>query len=161
MRSYRMALVVFTCLLTVASMTPASAAPRTYTASLSGSQEVPANDSNAAGQAIFTVAKDGQSIEYKVIASNIQNVHMAHIHLGPAGANGGVVVWLYPSGPPPILIEGRSSGILATGTITAASLVGSLSGQPLSALIDAFDSGNAYVNVHTSQFPGGEIRGQI
>ena len=39
---------------------------------------------------------------------------MAHIHLAPTpGANGGIVVWLYPSGPPASLIPGRSDGVLA------------------------------------------------
>jgi hypothetical protein len=86
---------------------------------------------------------------------------MAHIHLAPAGENGPVVAWLYPSGPPPVLIEGRFSGVLAEGTITANSLIGLLAGQDLSALIEEFEKGNAYVNVHTTQHPAGEVRGQI
>jgi hypothetical protein len=89
------------------------------------------------------------------------NVTMAHIHLAPAGANGPVVAWLYPSGPPAQLIPGRFNGVLGAGTLSDANLVGPLAGEPLSALIDAIQSGNAYVNVHTSQYPGGEIRGQI
>ena len=67
---------------------------------------------------------------------------------------------------------GRSSGVLARGTITAANLRGPLAGQPLSALIAQMRAGNTYVNVHTNDgvappdtgpgdFPGGEIRGQI
>ena len=55
----------------------------------------------------------------------------------------------------------RRAGSSGLGTITEANLVGALAGQPLSALIDEIRSGNTYVNVHTSQFPGGEIRGQI
>jgi hypothetical protein len=86
---------------------------------------------------------------------------MAHIHLAPVGVNGPVVVWLYPSAPPAQLIPGRFNGVLAEGVITDASLVGPLLGNELSVLIDALISGNAYVNVHTSQFPPGEIRGQI
>lgn len=52
------------------------------------------------GQAIFRVSKDGDSIYYKLIASNIENVTMAHIHLAPPGQDGPPVVWLYPSAPP-------------------------------------------------------------
>ena len=66
-----------------------------------------------------------------------------------------------PSAPPPQLIPGRFQGVLAEGAITQASLVGSLAGQSLSVLLDNIASGLAYVNVHTSQFPPGEIRGQI
>ena len=57
-------------------------------------------------------------------------------------------------------------------SITAGNLVGPLAGQPLSALVDAIEAGNAYVNVHTNDgvpptntgpgdFPAGEIRGQL
>jgi hypothetical protein len=115
----------------------------------------------AQGQAVFQLSRDGTELSYRLIVANIQDVLMSHIHMAPAGTNGGVVVWLYPSGPPPQLIEGRVSGVLATGTITAADLTGALAGQPLSALVDAIRAGNTYVNVHTSAVPSGEIRGQI
>jgi hypothetical protein len=138
-----------------------TAQPRTATAHLSGANEVPAVDSRATGQAIFRLARDGESISYRLIVANIQNVTMAHIHRAPAGENGPVVAWLYPDAPPPQLIPGRSSGVLATGTITAGDLVGPLAGQGLDALLAAFVAGDLYVNVHTSQYPAGEIRGQI
>jgi hypothetical protein len=134
---------------------------RNYTASLKGENEVPAVETNAQGQAIFHLSKDGTELHYKLIVANIENVLMAHIHLAQAGMNGGVVAWLYPDGPPPQLIEGRTDGILAKGTITDEDLVGALAGQSLQALIDAMDTGGAYVNVHTTTYPGGEIRGQI
>jgi hypothetical protein len=86
---------------------------------------------------------------------------MCHIHLAPAGANGPVAVWLYPSGPPAQLIPGPFNGVLANGIITSVNLVGPLAGMELSALIDHLTSGTAYVNLHTSQFPSGEIRGQF
>ena len=130
---------------------------------LTGDAERPVpNDSKAQGQAIFHVSDDGNQIEYKLIVANIENVTQAHIHCcaNTEGA-AGIVVWLYPSGPPAQLIPGRSQGVLAEGTITSSSLVGSLAGQSLSVLLDRITSGLAYVNVHTSQFPPGEIRGQI
>ena len=68
--------------------------------------------------------------------------------------------------------NGRLDGVIAEGVITSANLLGSLAGQPLSALVTLISNGGAYVNVHTNDgvsptnsgpgdFPGGEIRGQI
>jgi CHRD domain-containing protein len=138
-------------------------------APLSGSEEVPARETKARGNATFRLSQDGQSITYRLVASNIENVTMSHIHLGPKGSNGGIVVFLF--GPVPA-DGGRTDGVLAEGTITAANLVNALAGQPLSALLDEMRAGNAYVNVHTDDgvepantgpgdFPMGEIRGQI
>ena len=148
--------------------------------SLSGGAEIPVRGTHAHGSAHVKLSADGSSIEYRLVASNIDNVIMAHIHLQPAGtepgaANGGIVVWLYPStaaGPPAAAGGGRHDGILATGTITSANLIGDLVGQPLSALVAAIEAGRTYVNVHTDDgmapgntgpgdFPGGEIRGQL
>lgn len=134
---------------------------RNFKTHLKGENEVPSVATNAQGQATFKLSQDGESIHYKLIVANIENVRMAHIHNAPAGENGGVVVWLYPSSPPPQLIEGRFQGVLAEGTITADDLVGSLAGQSLEDLLDLMKAGNTYVNVHTTQNPGGEVRGQI
>jgi hypothetical protein len=146
---------------------------------LQGRYEVPFRDTNAQGQATFRVADDGQSIDYKLIASNIDNAFMAHIHMvakgvDPATNNGGIVVWLYPSTAPVPgpFGSGRHDGVLAEGTITAANLVGALAGHPLSDLLAAIAEGRTYVNVHTNDgvdgvntgpgdFPGGEVRGPL
>jgi hypothetical protein len=151
-----------------------AAVPHNYRTHLSGKEEVPVRETRAQGQAIFQISRDGASISYKLIVANIENVFQAHIHIGAVGANGPVVVWLYPSTAPVAgpLGAGRMNGVIAEGTITGADLVGMLAGQPLSALIDAINAGNTYVNVHTNDgvaptntgpgdFPGGEIRGQI
>ena len=132
-----------------------------FKAHLAGYNEVPAVDTKATGQALFKLSKDGEMLYYKLIVANIENVRMSHIHLAPEGANGAVVVWLYPDGPPPMTIEGTTNGILAEGVITMESLGGELAGEPLSALIDEMKAGNAYVNVHTVANGSGEIRGQI
>ncbi|MGQ7869450.1 CHRD domain-containing protein [Sunxiuqinia sp. sy24] len=136
---------------------------RNFRAHLSSGQEVAAVpvESMATGQAIFQLSKDGMSLHYKLIVANIEDVLMAHIHMAPAGANGGVVAWLYPSGPPPALLVGTTNGVLAEGTLMADDLVGSLAGMTLHDLIDSIKNGETYVNVHTSSYPGGEIRGQI
>jgi hypothetical protein len=132
-----------------------------FTAHLSGDAEVPSNDSKATGQAIFRLNEEEDILFYKLIVANIENVRMAHIHLAPAGSNDSVVVWLYPSGPPPQLIEGRFQGVLAEGTITEEDLTGPLREALFEDLIEAIRAGSTYVNVHTNQYPGGEIRGQI
>jgi hypothetical protein len=126
-----------------------------------GSEEVPANPSLAQGQAMFQLSDDGTTLSYKLIVANIENVLQSHIHLAPAGSNGGIVVWLYPSAPPAQLIPGRSQGVLAEGEITSANFVNALAGQSMDVLLGHLRSGNAYVNVHTTQFPPGEIRGQV
>ena len=126
-----------------------------------GSGEVPGNDSRAQGQTIFALSEDGTELHYKLIVANIENVLMSHIHVAPAGVNGGIVVWLYPSAPPASLIPGRTDGILAEGVITDADVVGSLAGTGIAGLLAEIRAENTYVNVHTSQFPPGEIRGQI
>jgi hypothetical protein len=136
---------------------------RTFVAHLTGAAEVadPPVETRATGQAIFRLSRDGTELDYRLIVANIEDVTMSHIHLAPAGANGPVAAWLYPDGPPPQLLPGRSSGVLAVGTIRAEDLVGPLAGMDLDDLVDALRAGDAYVNVHTSAYPAGEIRGQI
>jgi CHRD domain len=169
---------------------------RNHRTHLTGSEEVfipplppgapsPA-DSHAQGQALFKIADDGLSFDYKLIASNIENITQAHIHCGPAGMNGGIIVWLYPS-PTAIAAlpggAGRHDGVLAEGTIVSGTplhvrTVGSSAACPggVSSFADVLAkirANNTYVNVHTSDtvtppintgpgdFPGGEIRGQL
>lgn len=159
----RAAIWLFSVALVAAGATTAVAASDNFRTHLSGDEEVqvPAVVTGAQGQATFKLSNDGQSMTFKLNVANIENVTQAHIHLAPAGQNGGIVVWLYPSAPPQVLIPGRTNGNLAQGTIVAANLTGVLAGQPLSALLDQIRAGNAYVNVHTSQHPPGEIRGQL
>jgi hypothetical protein len=152
----------------------ALAAGRNFRTHLAGRYEVPVRETQAQGQAIFQLNKEGTALEYKLIVANIENVLQAHIHLGPADNTGPIVVWLYPAPDQqtPRPIPGRSDGVLAEGTIQAEHLLGPLAGQPLSALLAAIEAGNTYVNVHTNDliappntgpgdFPGGEIRGQL
>jgi hypothetical protein len=130
-----------------------------FHARLSSAEEVAATpvESDARGVAVFRLNREGTELSYRLIVANIENAVASHIHLAPAGTNGGVVAFLFG----PSLIEGKFSGLLAEGTITADDLVNALAGQSLSALVDELKSGNAYVNVHTQLYPGGEIRGQI
>lgn len=136
----------------------ATAANRTFHAHATGDQEVPAATTLAQGQANFKLSDDGTALSYKLNVANLDGIRFAHIHLGAAGSNGPVVAFLLQPQSP---TTGRVNGTLAEGVITAADLVGPLAGRPLSDLLAALESGNAYVNVHTDTYPGGEIRGQI
>ena len=146
-----------------------SSANRNFTVPLSGNEEVPLRATQARGVAILHESEDGLALTYRLNVANIENVVAAHIHLGVQGANGPVVAFLFGPVAPG---GGRVSGPIGQGTITAANLVGPLAGQPLSALLAALRSREAYVNVHTNDgvdpantgpgdFPGGEIRGQV
>jgi CHRD domain len=144
-------------------------ANRNWSTHADGSLEVPARDTNAQAQAIFHLSEDGTELQYKLIASNIDNVVQAHIHAGLPGANGPIGVFLYGLVPPG---GGRTDGVLAQGTITAGDLIGPFAGMSVADVAALMDSGGAYVNLHTNDgvgavntgpgdFPGGEIRGDI
>jgi len=152
-----------------ASMSVVSNDGENAAATLSGAEEVPARPTLARGEATFHRSADGNSLTYRLIVANIQNVVASHIHIGAAGTNGPVAVFLFG---PAVPGGGRLDGVIAEGVITAANLIGPLAGATLDDLIAAMQAGNAYVNVHTNDgiglpntgpgdFPGGEVRGQI
>ena len=154
--------------LSLAAFGGANAQKTNFVAHLSGDSEVPQRDTLAQGQAVFQLSDDGTSLTYRLNVANINNVVASHIHIGAPDVAGPVVVFLFGAVPAG---GGRTDGVLATGTITEANFVGPLAGHPFSDLLDAIESGNAYVNVHTNDgvaptntgagdFPGGEIRGQ-
>ena len=128
-----------------------------FRAKLSGKQEVPAVMTKATGEGYFKLSKDGKEITYTLKVKNIENVTAAHIHKGKKGEEGGVVVGLF-AGPKKV---GQFSGVLAKGTITDKSLIGPLEGKTIGDLVELIKSGGAYVNVHTDEHPGGEVRGQF
>jgi hypothetical protein len=128
-------------------------AEASYTIALSQASEVPTPKASSA-QGIATIIVYPSSIDYQVSASSINNVTMAHIHNGAPGVIGTTVVTLYNNVANPI----SPSGVFASGTLTDATLPSGVTIASLKALIA---SGNAYVNVHTTLNPTGEIRGQI
>jgi hypothetical protein len=125
-----------------------------------GRNEVPPVPSHAAGNATFTLSRDGTAIRYKLIVANIDDVTQSHIHIAPEGVNGPVVVFLFG------FVAGgvTKNGVLAEGTFTEANLIARPAigfGGTMAELLTAMRSGNAYVNVHTVAYPGGEIRAQV
>ena len=165
----RTSLPVVAAALALAAL-PAPAADVTYKVELSGAQNVPDPiKTPASGTLELKVSPNGQSVGYVLTVKDIENVSEGDIHLGPAGANGPLVVKLFHADSPK---KGPFTGVLAEGKFTADDLLGSMKGAPLSELLEMFAEGSAYVNVHTSDGvdppnsgPGdyrlGEIRGQI
>jgi hypothetical protein len=153
------AVLLSVLLITLGTAALADAPDRAFMARLSA--EAPGVTTEAWGHAVFNLSDDGTVLRYRLIVHNLYDVSMAHIHVAPPGENGPVAVWLYPSAPPAQPIPGRFDGVLGQGTITDANLVGPLADMTLADLLDAMSAGNTYVNVHTAQYPCGEIRGQI
>ena len=155
--------------LTAMLCAPASALAETVNIPLSSYQEVPSISSAAAGEFRAHIAPGDGSIAYELSYGGLEGeVRQAHIHVGQRGVNGGVSVFLCetaanpdPTGLAPTCPASGS----VQGLIQAAGVIGP-AGQGLSAgeldeLIAAIRAGVAYVNVHSTTFPGGEIRGQL
>lgn len=126
---------------------------------LSGLQEVPANASPATGEAslLLNIATGAFTLDYSY-SGLTGTVTMAHFHQAPAGTNGGVVYWLASMGAPNNLATTLMDPSMPIG-LSADS--GSGSGIFSPDLIGHAIAGNLYMNVHTTTFGGGEIRGQV
>ena len=128
---------------------------------LSGDQEVPtAVLTNAVGRS--TVVISPRRVKFVNQFRHLDNIQMAHLHLAPAGENGPVIASLIDpdldlSSP---RVQRRITRALV-GTLKAEDLVGPLAGQPLNVLADEIRAGNVYVNIHTTENPAGELRGQL
>ncbi|HEY2338666.1 MAG TPA: CHRD domain-containing protein [Burkholderiales bacterium] len=105
---------------------------------LTGAEEVPPVSTPATGSGSIRVAEDG-SVSGSVTTTGIAGT-MAHIHQGAAGANGPVIV--------PLTKNGDTYSVPAGAKLNSAQM-------------DALKSGNLYVNVHSAEHKGGEIRAQL
>jgi hypothetical protein len=124
---------------------PAGAAVQRFHADLSGTQETPeAGDSNGTGAAQLRFNRERGRVCFTIRVNNIDNVVAAHIHRGGRGVAGSIVVEL---------IGGPEEGERFTGCTEDVSggLIRRMSRNPR----------GFYVNVHTEDFPGGAVRGQL
>lgn len=96
-------------------------------------------------------------VGFEVNVTDVDKATTAHIHLGEKGKNGPVVVTLFKSDTPTEL----TNGTLGEGNFTATNFEGPMKGKGLNDLVTAMQNGSTYVNVHTTDMPDGEIRGQL
>jgi hypothetical protein len=137
-------------------------------ASLSGFNEVPPKATAAIGTLKAKAANGG--IDFTLTYSGLTTpAFMAHFHFAQAGVNSSIFIWLcgLPGTPAhQVCPAGNTSQPqTVTGRITAADIQGlpdqNLSAGDMATALRIIQAGDAYVNVHTSKFPGGEIRGQV
>ena len=133
----------------------ASGGTVTYAAELRPSNEVPPVNSSAFGSAFVTFDLINNTIAWDARAAGIANPTMAHIHRGAAGTNGPVVINFATSAAQ--IAGGRTSG---AGPITAFQSA-NLQPADLANLATPAGAAGYYVNIHSSAFPGGEVRGQL
>jgi CHRD domain-containing protein len=134
-----------------------------FSARLKGFREVPAVSTVASGRFEADIDEAAGSISYTLQYSGLEGtVSAAHIHLGQKSVAGAVIAFLCGGGGKPAC---PASGTV-TGTITAANIGAGAEAQGITTgefaeTVRAIKAGVVYANVHSSKFPGGEIRGQV
>ncbi|CRK55085.1 hypothetical protein [Alloactinosynnema sp. L-07] len=170
----RPTLVLAMVAVTAAAMTASSATADQRDANalhetLSGYQEDPAAVSTAAtGRFHVKIDDSAQEIRYELSYSSlIGTITQAHIHFGGKAQSGGVSVFLCTNlgnGPAGTQLCPAAPATI-TGTIRPVDVIGpnaqGIAPGQFDELVAAVNAGATYVNVHTSQFPGGEIRAQL
>jgi len=143
---------------------------------LTGYEETPAAISTT-GNGTFTarISNDESHIDWQLSYSDLQGaVQQSHIHFGRKGTTGGITVFLctnlgngpagtQPCPAPPATISGTivAADVSPNIPATAAARNQGLNTGEMDELIQAIRAGATYVNVHSSTWPGGEIRSQI
>ena len=161
--------VIMGCLLATAFAGPASATTISYTATLSGAAQSPPNASPGTGTAVVTIDDVLQEMRVQItFAGLVGPTTVAHIHCCTAAANTGNAGVATPLPTFPGFPAGVSAGSydalfdMTLPTSSNPAFVAANGGTPagaFAALTSAMGAGTAYVNIHTSVYPGGEIRG--
>ena len=147
----KLSFLILPLMLACLAAVPASAVT-VYTASLSGANESPATSSTGTGSATITLLDDMNTLNLSLTFSGLTGpATMAHIHCCVA-----------PGGNAAVSLPFTAFPALASGTYTHSfdlSAAGVLTGITEPAFLAGLQSGLTYVNIHTAQFPSGEIRG--
>lgn len=156
-------------LLTGTLCVSASAWAETVRVPLRSFEEVPSVSSSARGAFRADINTTASQIAYELSYEGLQGeVRQAHIHFGQRGVNGGVSVFLCqtqanpdPTGLAPTCpASGKVSGVLTIANVIGPGAQG-ITAAEFAELVAAIRAGVAYVNVHSTTFPGGEVRGQL
>jgi hypothetical protein len=168
-KRHAIVLVPVLAALAVVSYAIAGGGSGKFDESLSGYQESPAAISTL-GNGTFDaeLSNDGTEISYRLSYAGLEgDVLQSHIHFGRASDAGGISVFLCTNlGNGPAGTQAcPASPAAITGTITAADVIGPV-GQGIEAgafaeLVQAMRAGVTYANVHSTKWPGGEIRTQL
>jgi hypothetical protein len=134
-----------------------------FNTKMTGFQETPSILTTGTGTFKSTLDSTGTSLSYTLTFTPLSSTAtMSHIHFGEPGVAGAIFVFLCGGGGKPACPAG---GGTVTGTITAADVLGvpaqGIDAGSFSELLTILRSGDAYVNVHSTNHPSGEIRGQI
>jgi hypothetical protein len=137
---------------------------KNFNAALIGFNETPASI-NTDGTATLRLKLNADSIDFELTYHNVRALPtQSHIHFGQARTSGGVAIFFCGPAPAKQVCPASTSGSVK-GTVTAADVVGptgqGIAAGDLASVMRAIRGGAAYANLHTSMFPGGEIRGQI
>lgn len=142
---------------------------------LTGYEEVPSVSTGAKGEFSGKINNEETEIEWTLSYSELEGaVQQAHIHLGQKGVNGGITVFLctnlgngpagtQPCPAPPATISGTITAADVSPNIpaTAGARTQGLNTGEFDELLAAMRAGATYVNVHSTLWPGGEVRSQI
>lgn len=126
---------------------------------LAGENEVPPVIGSTSGEAILHVDRDLSEIRFKLDVHDgdkVLGAAGAHLHCAPAGSNGPVVAFVAGSFPP-----GYDGHFQLRATLTDDSIINPACGTNIAELVDAILDGNVYLNVHSTDYPGGVVRGQV
>lgn len=127
-----------------------SAADEVFSGTLRGDKEVPAVSTSGAGTAYVFINEAQTEVKYAVSYTGLTGpVIAAHIHVGNAGTNG------------PIMLPLQVGPSTMFGTLTQADFQTTGAAPTWAAALNAIRAGRAYVNLHTTANPAGEIRAQL
>ncbi len=113
-----------------------------------------ASNSNGSGMATVDYSTMNNDFTYTLSWANLTgDATMAHIHFGAPGVSGPIVV--------PFFMSTMPGTNMISGTLTQADVTPADGISTIAEVAQAIEMGNAYVNIHTAEYPNGELRGQL